>query len=101
MIRIKSAIIHYNENVREEGMPKMTGKTLGIFIMEKNGATYVSWWGNGKHLGKLKPDHVEKICEATGVDANFLFGIRSMHNRGSLITPEENNPIKISFNKSL
>jgi len=78
MIRIKSAIIHYNENVREEGMPKMTGKTLGVFVMEKNGAFYISNWSNGNHLGKLKPEHVEKICGATGVDANFLFGIKPM-----------------------
>ncbi len=78
MIRIKSAIIHYNENVRKEGMPKMKGITLGALIMEKNGEFYVSNWGNGKHLGKLKPEHIEKICQACSVDANFLFGIKPM-----------------------
>ena len=78
MIRIKSAIIHYNENVREEGLPKMTGKVLGALTMEKNGEFYISNWSNGNHLGKLKPEHVDKICDATGVDANFLFGIKPM-----------------------
>ena len=78
MIRIKSAIIHYNENVKEEKMPKMLVKTLGALIMERNGAFYVSNWSNGNHLGKLKPEHIVKICEVTEVDANFLFGIKPM-----------------------
>ncbi len=78
MIKIKSAIAHYNDNVKAEGMPKMNGKLLGALIMEKNGAFYVSNWSNGNHLGKLKPEHVAKICDATGVDANFLFGIKPM-----------------------
>lgn len=78
MIRIKSAIIHYNENVREEGVPKMNGKLLGVLTMESNGAFYISNWSNGKHLGKLKPEHIHAICEACSVDANFLYGIKSM-----------------------
>jgi len=77
-MRIKEAIKHYNENVKEDGMSKMNGKLLGILTMENNGAFYISNWGNGKHLSKLKPEHIIKICEATGVDANFLYGIKPM-----------------------
>ena len=78
MIRIKGAIAHYNENVKGENKMKMTGAVLGALIMEKNGAFYVSNWSNGKHLGKLKPEHIVSICEETQVDANFLFGIKPM-----------------------
>ena len=78
MIRIKEAIKHFNENVREEGMPKMTGMLLGVLTMESNGAFYISSWINGKHLGKLKPEHIVKICEECSVDANFLYGIKPM-----------------------
>lgn len=78
-IKIKSAIIHYNENVREKDMPKMTQKSLGGLILSNNGSFYISNWCNGKHLGKLKPEHIHSICEACSVDANFLYGIESMN----------------------
>lgn len=77
-IRIKSAIIHYNDNVREKDMPKMNQKSLGDLILTNNGSFYISNWCNGKHLGKLKPEHIHAICEATGIDANFLYGIKPM-----------------------
>ena len=78
MLKIKDAIRHYNDNVRMEGRPKMTGKTLGCLIMERNGEFYISNWSNGKHLGKLKPYHIVSICKMTGVDANFLYEIKPM-----------------------
>ena len=71
MIRIKEAIKHFNENVKDEGMPKMNGKLLGVLTMENNGAFYISNWGNGQHLGKLKPGHIDKICEATGCQFRY------------------------------
>lgn len=77
-IRIKSAIIHYNDNVREKDMPKMNQKSLGDLILDTNGPFYISNWCNGKHLGKLKPEHIHKLCESCSVDANFLFGIKPM-----------------------
>ena len=77
-IKIKAAIIHYNDNVRKEGMQKMTQRSLGLIVIPSNGDFYMSNWSNGRHLGKLRPEHVHKICEATGVDANFLFGTKAM-----------------------
>lgn len=103
MIRIKDAITHYNENVREEGKPKMTGKVLGALIMQSNGEFYVSNWKNGKHLGKLKPEHIHKICEVTGVDANFLYGIKpmfqSLHLGGGETFAKSADDVVIVFNK--
>jgi hypothetical protein len=78
MIRIKEAIDFYNENIKDEGAPRMWGKGLGDLIMEKNGEFYVSNWRNGKHFGKLTPDLIRKICSETGVDANFLLGVQKV-----------------------
>ncbi len=77
-IRIKAAILHFNNNVRKENEPRMTQRSLGLFVIPSNGDFYISNWSNGKHLGKLKPEHVRKICEFTKVDANFLFGTKKM-----------------------
>jgi hypothetical protein len=78
MIRIKEAIKHYNDNVKPKEYQKMTQRSLGLFVIPGNGDFYISNWSNGKHMGKLKPEHIHKICELTGVDANFLYGIKSM-----------------------
>ncbi len=103
MIRIKEAIKHFNENVKDEGMPKMNGKVLGALTMESNGAFYISNWGNGKHLGKLKPEHIVKMCELTGVDANFLYGIKpmfqSLHLGGGESFAKSADDVVIVFNK--
>jgi len=76
-LRIKEAINYFNEN-RKVKEVKLTQKTLGIIVLSEAGVQqsifYMSRWCNGKEYGKLKPEHIIRICEKTGVSPNFLYG---------------------------
>lgn len=78
LINIKAAIAHYNDNVKDKDIPKMSQRGLGVLVVPENPDFYISMWTKGLHLGKLQAEEIHKICEATGVDANFLFGIKPM-----------------------
>ena len=83
MLRIKQAIDFFNFN-RPEGSERMTQESLAEKVLpDKNSKTagiYMSAWCTGKRLGAFKPKHVVAICEATGVDANYLFNVEPMNN---------------------
>ena len=81
-LKIKAAIQHYNDNVRKDGEPRMTQKSLAKIILpnveEATGQQYIANWNYGVRMGTFQKEHAEGICEATGVDANFLYGIKPM-----------------------
>jgi hypothetical protein len=76
-IRITAAIEYYNMNIQDE--KTLTREILAGIILpdlqQKTAEQYLSSWNNGKKMSALKPDHIHGICEVTGVDANFLYGI--------------------------
>ena len=83
ILRITEAIEHYNQKTKPE--TQMTLQTLGCLIIEKDmthrsKGWYVSQWAGGKSLSAFHPSYVSKICEALGVDANFLFGLKARKN---------------------
>ncbi len=74
-LKIKSAIISHNDNLKEDE-PKMTQKSLGAIVLPdestKTQNYYMSQWANGKKV--IKPGQIVRLCLATNVDPNFLFG---------------------------
>jgi hypothetical protein len=57
-------------DLAEKVIPEKDKNTAGI---------YLSGWINGKRLSALKPEHVKRICQLTGVDANYLFNVEPMN----------------------
>ena len=84
-LKIKQAIEHHNINVKGDEDGALTQGKLATLVMPGENAglagQYISSWIHGKRLGKLKPEHIKKICEVTEVDANFLFGIEPMEKK--------------------
>lgn len=74
--RISEAIEHYNAYDRTKGAKKMTKASLGTMVIkgmsDSRQRYYMTMWDNGKELHGMDAQHVERICQATGVDANFL-----------------------------
>ena len=81
-LKIKAAILHHNENIKEDGSPRMTQKTIAEKLLPHvetaTAQQYVANWIHGSRTGTFKPEDVARLCEITGVDANFLFGIEPM-----------------------
>jgi len=79
-LRIKQAIIFFNENKSEEEK-KLNQSRLGIMLLpemnETSAGWYVTQWTQDKELGKLNHHIIKRICEITGVDLDFLFGIEN------------------------
>lgn len=75
VIKIKSAIIHYNDNVKEDGEIKMTQTSLASLVLPDESPEtqkfYMSLWANNKKV--IKAHHIVRICLETGVDPNFLY----------------------------
>jgi hypothetical protein len=79
MLRIKEAIAFFNREHKPG--KKMTQESLGLVVFAetpKSAGYYMSRWSNGLSYGKMRPEHVERICQECRVDANFLFGITPM-----------------------
>lgn len=84
MLEIRKAIKYYNEH-REEGTDKMTSSSLAVSVLsdekESTAKNYLSKWSNGYGLGTLKLIYLRRICEYTGVDANFIYNVSPMVNK--------------------
>lgn len=71
-LQIKRAIDFHNDNNDESlNQTKLGEKVLPEFP-KKTAAWYISRWSKDKELSMLKPVHIIRICEVTGVDPNFL-----------------------------
>ena len=92
IIRIDDAIALHNarqeKKNKENGKPlnygKLTKANLGRIMFPSN--TPKSPLKKMTHLTNgdakfIKPEWVDQICEYTGTDANFLFGMKSKHDR--------------------
>lgn len=85
-LKIKSAIIHYNDNVREDE-PKMTQTSLSQDVLPdetpETAKYYMSMWCNNKKT--IKPHHIVRICLKTGVDPNFLYDWETINQNEKLL----------------
>lgn len=74
--RIVEAIEHFNSYVKPKDAKRMTKASLGLMVIKgmppPRQQYYMTMWDNGKELVKMDVQHVERICDKTGVDANFL-----------------------------
>lgn len=79
-MHLKSAIEEFNKRASEP----LTHNDIGAKIFEGEGLEsvterhYITSWCNGKHMGKMKPIHIERLCDTLLIDANLLFGITPM-----------------------
>jgi len=65
---------------KKEGLTKTeVGKLL--YPQIDNKGAYIRMSKMIKDANYIKPEHVHIICEATGVDPNFLFGKPSKHDK--------------------
>lgn len=89
MLRIQDAIAVHNMSKNPED--RINQGSLGEKVCPESvhGGRYLSLWKKDKELRSMSPDHVERICNETGVDANFLYDWR-----GDLL-PGNLNPKKI------
>jgi len=90
-LKIKSAIIYFNDNVREPEEPKMSQKSLALEVMpeekEETANNYMTQFANGNKT--IKPDHIIRICLNTGVDPNFLYDWEVIKNNEKLLSNGE------------
>ena len=91
LLKIKSAIIHYNDNVKEEGEPKMTQRSLAALVLPdetpETQKFYMSLWANNKKV--IKAHHIVRICLETGVDPNFLYDWATIKQNEKLLNDEK------------
>ena len=76
-LRIKEAIIYYNNDVRKENEELMNQKILAAKVFPNlsigRRTTHISGWSTGKNTN-IKWEHLNKLCEVLKVSPNFLFG---------------------------
>ena len=86
-LKIKNAIIHYNDNVKKEVEPKMTQTSLSKVVLPdeapETAKHYMSQWCNNNKV--TKPHHIIRICLETGVDPNFLYDWETINNNEKLL----------------
>jgi hypothetical protein len=76
VLRLKEAILHANRNNK-----RVTMKSLSLLLWENTNPHTLNNNIHNLATGKtdrVKVDWVKIICDETGVDANFLFGIKQM-----------------------
>lgn len=80
-LRIDEAL-SYHEATKAKSAPSLQKKDLGELLFadakQKTQVVNVSNLITGK-TSRVAPAWVRLICKATGVDANFLFGIKPMN----------------------
>lgn len=87
VLRVEAAIaLHNHRSGKNESLaePKLTVQTLGAVLYPGSGYDSIKqsmWKLTTGQLKKINPEWVMQICEVTGVDANFLFGTPSKHDK--------------------
>lgn len=79
VLRLEEAITHLHRQRSQEGKLRLTQAQIAeeIFpdIAASSAAQYLSGLKRGKRMTGLEPRHIARICQITGVSADFLLGL--------------------------
>lgn len=82
VLRLDEALLYLNRRRAVKGEPMIgKGEIAARVFDEVNPTTARQYWSflkGGKRMSALQPRHIVKICEITGVSADYLLGLSDL-----------------------